>query len=908
LRSLITTGKGHPEEKEREAACYLMAHGLRPKPVGRCTREALVWLLLFFEPDDQSAKPVNRCIINEQRNALRQTHNIDSQQFVFRPAFCRVTRITPLMVNSNLKILLRGLWRKKSFTLLNILGLSVGISASLLIFLLVRYELSIDSFHAKRDRIYRVLSTETFRNGVVEDDGCSPIPLADGLRQDFPQPEKIARVWNVGQAQFGIPSTNGGRDKQVLAHDVYFADPDLFDIFDFHWVQGNAETALQEPYTMAISKSLAENWYGRWQEAVGKTIVWGDDQKPYKITGILENPPSNTDISLQVVLSYATFRQRHAREFTDPMNWDNFSTGSQCFFVLRKGQHIESMNAQLPHFVAVHFTPLFEHSDTRDSCFFQPLKEMHFNSNFDRYGKRGWTYAELWSMGLIGIFLLAVACINFINLSTAQSLNRAKEVGVRKVLGSSRGQLLRGFLWETAALVFLALIFGCVMAQMALPQLKQLLERPVSLDLLNSRASLLYLLGTGVLVTILAGSYPGMVLARFDPVAAFKSKINTKTVGGISLRRGLIVLQFAIAQLLIIGTLVIVRQMDFFRNRPMGFDRKAISLVNLPDSKDRVRMNAWFQSQVAHLPGVISTSLCSDPPSTVDVNAGLFVFENDSHPENFEPVRRYADTGYFSVFHLGLAAGRYIYPSDTEREAVFNETAVKLLGIRSPEAIIGKTIHFGDPKNRLTIVGVVRDFQSTSLREKIKPLIFQSRPREFWRLAVRLEPEKIQATMARLQTLFTQTYPDQFFVAPFFDDTVVDFYNAEAIESKLFKTFALLAIFISCLGLYGLVSFMAVQKTKEVGIRKVLGASVTGIIYLFSREFLVLIGLSFLIAAPIGYFLMHSWLSGYYYHMDIGWGVFAIAIILSVVIAMITVGAKAVKAALANPVKSLRTE
>jgi ABC-type lipoprotein release transport system permease subunit len=503
---------------------------------------------------------------------------------------------------------------------------------------------------------------------------------------------------------------------------------------------------------------------------------------------------------------------------------------------------------------------------------------------------------------------LAVACINFINLATAQSLNRAKEVGVRKVLGSSRGQLLRGFLWETAALVFLALILGCLMAQLALPQLRQLLERPVSLDLLNSPATLLYLFGTGVLVTLLAGSYPGVVLARFDPVAAFKSKINTKTVGGISLRRSLIVLQFAIAQLLIIGTLVIVRQMDFFRNRPMGFDRKAITLVNLPDSKDRVRSHAWFQSQVARLPGVLSTSLCSDPPATVDVGAGNFIFENDAHPENFEPVRRFADTGYFSVFHIGLAAGRYIHPADTGREVMFNETAVKMLGIRSPEAIIGKTIHFGDPKNRLTIVGVVRDFQSTTLREKLKPVIFQSTPDDFWRLAVRLRPEEIQPTMARLQTLFKQTYPDQFFVAPFFDDTVVQFYNAEAIEAKLFKAFAVVAIFISCLGLYGLVSFMAVQKTKEVGIRKVLGASVTGIIYLFSKEFLILIGLSFLIAAPIGYYLMHSWLSGYYYHMDLGWSVFAIAIALSVVIAMITVGAKAVKAALANPVKSLRTE
>ena len=813
------------------------------------------------------------------------------------------------MVNGNFKILLRGLWRKKSFTLLNTLGLSVGISASLLIFLLIRYELSIDRFHSQLDRIYRVLSTETYRTGKMESDGCAPTPLADGLRRDFPQPELVAPVWKVGDAQFGIPLPNGGRDKQVLAKDVYFADAALFGIFDFPWLAGDPQTALKDTYTMAISRSFAVNWFGSWQNAIGKTIVWGDHQKSYKVTGILEDPPSNTDIPLQVVVSYATYRKQHAKELADPTYWDNFPLPSQCFFLLPKGQHIESMNAMLPAFVATHFTPLFANSDTRDSCFFQPLKEMHFNSQFERYGKRGWTYSELWSMGLIGIFLLAVACINFINLATAQSLNRAKEVGVRKVLGSSRGQLLTGFLWETAMLVLLALVVGCFLAQLALPLLRQLLERPVSLDVFSSPATLLFLLGTCLLVTFLAGSYPGMVLARFDPVAAFKSKINTKTVGGISLRRSLIILQFAIAQLLIIGTLVIVRQMDFFRNRPMGFDRKAITLIDLAPVQDHVRKSAWFKSQVLQLPGVISASLCNAPPSTSGTNRINFIFEHDPQPENFELIQRYADSSYLSVFHLDLVAGRALNASDTTGEALFNETAVKSLGIRSPEAIIGKTFTFNaNSPDRIKIVGVLRDFNSTSLREKIKPLVVLPFADFYGQLAVRLEPGKIKSTMARLQTLFTQTYPDQFFVAPFFDDTVVDFYNAEAIESTLFKTFAVLAIFISCLGLYGLVSFMVVQKTKEVGIRKVLGASVPGILYLFSREFVLLIGLAFLIAAPIGYYLMHGWLLGYYYHIEVGWGVFVFAIASSLVIALITVGAKAVKAALANPAKSLRTE
>jgi ABC-type lipoprotein release transport system permease subunit len=834
------------------------------------------------------------------------------------------------MLNSNFKILIRGLWRKKSFSLLNIAGLAVGIAVSLLIVLLIRYELSIDSFHSKRDRIYRVVSVETYRNGTTDYDGCVPTPLADALRREFPQAEEVAAVWKVRQWTCTVPgdakglhdgtgdaqsqragtAIAGGADveKQVRVSEAYYADSTLFNIFDFPWLAGNPGTALREPYTIAIARTVANNWFGHWQDALGKTVWQGDGRKPYRITGVLEDPRSNTDMPLQVVVSYATFRIQHEQYLADPMSWDDFSFASQCFFLLRRGQRIQSMEALLPQFVATHFTPLFARSDSRDSCFFQPLTAMHFNSRIDHYGGRGWTYLELWSMALIGIFLLAVACINFINLSTAQSLNRAKEVGVRKVLGSSRRQLLVSFLQETALLVFLALVLGCMLAQLALPALRNILEKPVFLDILHSPATLLFLLGTWVLVTFLAGFYPGMVLSRFNPVDTFKSKIETRTAGGISLRRGLLVLQFAIAQLLIIGTLVIVRQMDFFRNRPMGFDRNAIALVTLPDNGKGAPKDAYFKSKILSIPGVLSASLCSDPPSTPGANEGAFTLENHPHPEDFELVRRFSDTAYLSVFHLGLVAGRYPYASDTLREAVLNETAVHMLGFPSLSDIIGKTIRLGQSPRKIIITGIVRDFHSEPLREKIKPLMIGSSNYGYNVLAVKLEPSKIKVVMPQLQAAFSEVYPGHFFDAPFFDDTVVDFYNAEAIESSLFKAFATLAIFISCLGLYGLVSFMAVQKTKEVGIRKVLGASVSSIVYMFSLEFTLLIGLAFLIAAPIGYYLTKEWLSGYYYHIEPGLEVFAIAISSSVLIAWITVGYKAVKAAIANPVKSLRTE
>lgn len=812
-----------------------------------------------------------------------------------------------LLSHFKFKLLLRSLWRNRSFSLLNILGLAVGIAASLLIFLLIRYELSVDSWHSNRDRIYRVVSVEAYRNGTTSYDGCAPVPMADAIRREFPQAEQVAHVWRAGKWPFILPAGKGADERLVAPGDIYFADTPLFKIFDIPWLAGNPATALKETYTMAISRSVANSWFGHWQDAMGKTVLQGEERKPYRITGVMEDPRPNTDISLNVVLSYTTYRTWNEKELADPGSFDNFSTSSQCFFLLRKGLSISSMESQLPAFVATHFTPLYARSDSRDSCYFQPLKEMHFNKRFDRYGKAGWSYTELWAMGLIGTFLLAVACINFINLATAQSLTRAKEVGVRKVLGSNRRQLLADFLRETALLVLLAMGLGCLLAWLVLPSLRLLLEKPVQLNV--SPAIMIFLLVTGVLVTFLAGFYPGLVLSRFNPITAFKGKINTRAAGGISLRRGLLVLQFTIAQLLIIATLVIVGQMNYFQSRPMGFERKAIALVQLPWSQQKIQKNTYFKQQALHTKGVISASLCKQAPSSESNSSSLFVFDHHAQPEGFELVHRAGDSSYLSLFRIGLVAGRLPYGSDTGRqeECLLNETAVRMLG-ETPSGILGKHIQPGMQSKPIVIAGVVRDFNSSSLREKVEPLAIFSSADRFGTLAVKLDPSNMRQALAQLEIAFKDIYPGNFFNATFFDDTVADFYHAEEIAATLFKIFAILSIFISCLGLYGLVSFMAVQKTREVGVRKVLGASVSDIVLLFSKEFTVLIALAFLIAAPLGYYFMHRWLANYYYHMPLGWEVFAIAIFISIVIAWATVGYRAAKAAVANPVKSLRTE
>ncbi len=805
---------------------------------------------------------------------------------------------------NNFTILLRGLWRRRSFSLLNILGLAIGIAAGLLIFVLIRYELGIDDFHRQRNDIYRVVSTETYRNGLVDYDGCAPVPLPDALRSEFSEPATIAAVSQVGQLMFTLPA-----EKQFRTGGVYFADSALFRIFNFPWIAGDVHTSLTEPFTMVITRSLANTWFGDWKQAMGKTILTGNERRPYKITGIMEDLPENTDIRLKVVLSYAGFRILEGKRMNDPQNWDNFNSGHQCFFVLKKGARIESMNARLPSFVARHYTPLFAGSDTRDSSYFQPLKAMHFDQRFSRYGNDGWSYTELFSMGLVGVFLLLVACINFVNLSTAQSLGRGKEVGMRKILGSNARQLFVRLIAETLLLLLGALLLGLVLAWLSLPSLKNLLEKNVSFDWF----SILFLVVAGIVVTLMAGFYPAWALSRFNPLASVKNKMEKGNGAGLGLRRGLIIGQFVIAQLLVIGTLVIVDQLHYFRNRPMGFDRAAISLVSLPANRPGRKApvdNAYFKSTVERTPGVLSASLCSDPPSTGGAWQAGFTFNNHPHPEDFELVMRAADTGYEATFHIGLAAGRFPYPSDSIREVMLNENAVHRLGFGDVSGIIGKFLKTdGLVKNKpLAIVGVLHDFNQGPLREKLKPLLMYSVATDYNTLAIKLDPARLQPTMASIRQLYATQFPGAFWDAEFFDDTVVNFYQGEAIASTLFKIFAGLAIIISCLGLYGLVSFMTVQKTKEVGVRKVLGASVFNIIYLFSKEFTLLVVAAFLLAAPLGYFLMRQWLSGFYYHTDLTPGIFTLAIGLSLLIAWSTVAYKAIKAALANPVKSLRTE
>ena len=813
------------------------------------------------------------------------------------------------MFKNYFKTAWRNLKSHKAYAAINISGLAVGIAASLLIYIVIHYELSYDSFESNKGKICRVVSTFTnpLTHEVTEHRSSVTPQLATALRNDIPQLEKVATVWNIGGAQIHIPIP--GKDladeKRVKENQgLFFAEPELFTMFDYTWLAGNAKR-LNEPNVCVLNESLAKEFFGDWKQAMGQTIQMWSFRVPMQVVGVFKDLPPNTDVEVKMGGSYETFRKINSGAF-DHADWSSAPWPSECFLLLPEASKPEQFNAQLQTLVKKYYPPDVKGS-SQISLAFQPIKDIHLNEDFGTYKGDALTHKELWSLGFIGFFLLLVACVNFINLATAQSVNRAKEIGVRKVLGSSRTQILKQFLNETAIITIISVLLGFTLSEISLPFISNLMGKELSLNLVQNPSIAIFLVLLGITVNFLAGFYPGLVLSGFRPIEAIKSKINTSNVGGISVRRGLVVFQFVIAQLLVIGTIVVLQQMQFFRNQPMGFNKNAVAFIELPsDSLDQLKY-PYLKDQMQKVPGIETAMYTLDAPASFGSNNTSFFFNDDPIKKDFQANLQFADTGYTRFFNIPIIAGRVPNQTDTMHELLVNETLVKKLGFTNDKDILNKTLSF-DGITKYPIVGVMHDFNSKSLKEAVSPFVLATNIHAYNFIALKINQASMQSTLAQMEKTFTKTYPTYMYTLDFLDERIAHFYTSEAMASTLFKIAAFFAIFISCLGLYGLVSFMAAQKTKEVGIRKVLGASVQSIVYLFSKEFIILIGIAFLIAAPIGYFLMQEWLAGFYYHVALSWIVFVLAIFISVVIALLTVGYKAIKAALVNPVKSLRSE
>jgi ABC-type antimicrobial peptide transport system permease subunit len=796
------------------------------------------------------------------------------------------------MIKNYFKIAWRHLRRNKAYAFINVAGLTLGITCSIVIFVLVHYELSFDNFHNDKDRIYRAV-TEIHHDDISYTSG-TPAPMGKAFHDDYTFAEKIARVRIFGNPLVSISSGNE-LHKFVETKGLALADPEFFDIFNFPFVKGDRST-LATPNTAVITEKLAAKYFPG-QDPIGK-ILRIENSMNFTVAGVLKDLPTNTDRTQEIYLPFI-----HLKDFDStlagPNSWSGINNNMQCFVLLKRGVTPFTVEGLFPAFMEKYY------AGTRGLKVYnfrlQPLSDIHFNANYSGFVEKKY----IWSLGLIGLFLIVTACVNFVNLATAQALTRSKEVGIRKVLGSMRPQLFWQFIAETSLIALFATILAFCLAQRAMPYVNQLLELQLEVSFIKDLALAIFLVIMLTGVTFLAGSYPGLILAGFQPVLALKGKLNQQHIGGFSVRRGLVIVQFAISQLLIISTIVIAGQIHFSRRTDMGFTKEAIVLLPIPTA-DAPKMD-HLRISLNAMAGVEKTTLCFTPPASSDNDLTGFRYNNEAKQEPFNINDKYADEQYMSTFGLTLVAGRNFFRGDSTHEFLVNEMLVHKLNLSSPKDIIGKKIDLEGGSSG-TVVGVVKDFHNYSFKGGISPVSISSDHNRYNYCAVKMNMARAGSLMPAFEKLWNVTYPEYNYTYTFMDDSIAAFYQTETVLLSLIEIFAGIAIFIGCLGLYGMVSFMAVQRTKEIGVRKVLGAGVPDILWIFGKEFFRLLVIAFLIAAPVGGWFMHRWLEDFVYRIPLDATVFLLALAATIIIATLTIGYRTVRSALANPVKSLRSE
>ncbi len=811
------------------------------------------------------------------------------------------------MVRNYLLLAIRNIRRYATHSVLNLTGLAIALAACIVIFLVVRHEKSYDSYHPNADRIFQVVRKEV-KDGNEGFYGGIALPAKKALSNDFPNVQ-FAELFNAFGSQITLmDEADQVTNKKFLEEEgVFFVDKSMTDLFYLNWLEGSPEI-LDKPAMVALSESKAIKYFGSPANAMGSSILF-ENRIRLQVGAVFADPPSNTDFNFQIIPSYKSFESNlDLWGFEqDRDSWGLSTSNHQIYALLPASVNPDQFNTGFENFVKKYYR-----AEVSGSLFHYllPLKEIHFDSRFGNNGTHITSKSSLRTLQLIGLLILLMACINFVNLSTALATKRSKEIGIRKVMGSTRAQLRLQILTETFLVVFISLTVALLIAWLTLPYLKYITDIQQSISLFQPTL-LLFLFAILVITTFLSGIYPALILSRFNPVEAIKNKISSGTVAGLSLRRVLVILQFAFSQLLVIATIIAISQMNFIKNADLGFSKASTLMLSGSMDSSSIARHTAFRSALEQLPEVKKVSYSFDAPSSDNNWTMNFAFNQKSEDLPFDAYIKMADDAYAETFGLKIIAGEYYTSSDTGRRVVINETMTKKLGLQSPHEAIGKTIRLGNG-DWIPIAGVVKDFKNNSLRESIKPtVLYHARGRlanYMGQTNVKLETSNPGQSMTKIEKIWNQYFPEYAFRARFLDDAINNFYVQEERLSRLYKVFAALAILISCLGLYGLISFMAVQKTKEVGIRKVLGASIANIVLLFSKEFTFLILIAFSLAAPVAWYFMNSWLQNFVFRIKIGWWIFAIAMLLSLIIAWITVGYKAISAALANPVASLKSE
>ncbi|RFS16295.1 FtsX-like permease family protein [Emticicia sp. C21] len=786
-----------------------------------------------------------------------------------------------------LKFTLRVLNRNKLFTFLNIAGLALGMAGGILVFQLVKYHLSVDAYHKNADRIYRSVVDLHLGDGQIERSKGSAYILHSTLKKEYPS---IEQTTYLAHRPLTIALTENNNVRKYLEKEsAAFTNADYFKIFDYEWETGTP-AVLDEPNKAVLTERYALKFFGS-QNPIGKSMKL-ENQQEVVVAGIIKDNPDNTDLKTDIFVSLPTLKILVPNYGYEDWGW--IESSRETFVMLRSKDQKEAFEKQMPAFSKKYHGA---DSEVFKYCL-QDLSDIHFNIDYG--GKIKMATINL--LLVIGVLMVIIACINFINLSTALSFKRYKEVGVRKTLGSSQGQIFWQFISETAVVAILSVVLAISIAYSTAPFLGQWLKTPISMNLLSDVKLIGFIVVLLITIVFIAGFYPAMIIANFNPLKALKN--ITELPKKFTLRKGLVVTQFSIACILIAVSMLVVLQLDYLKNKDLGLRKDMILHVNIPNPEaDKL---TTFKNQLLQQANIENISFFRTAPSSKTGSGGSIKYENRDW-EKFVARSKMADEVYIDTYDIKLVAGHKPVASDTLRELLVNEKMVKSLGLKSPEEILDKKLLVGDLSKTGIIVGVVADFNNTDLYTGVEPTVIFSSRSHYRYAAVRLKAYNPN-TIQDIAKIWEKLYPDNVFEYSYFKEDVARFYEREELISNLTKTFAALSVFISCLGLFGLATFSIKQRTKEIGIRKVLGASVFSITSLLSLDFLRLVFLSIIIAVPVSYYFMAEWLKDFAYHVSIEWWIFAATGIVAVVIALLTISYQAIRAALVNPVKSLKTE
>jgi putative ABC transport system permease protein len=795
------------------------------------------------------------------------------------------------MIKNYLLIALKNIRKQKLFSLINILGLTIGITCCLMLFLFILNEFSFDKFHKNGKNIYRIMRTGDMNGAVREIPWVSPAD-ATALLNDYPDAIK--------QAVRVVPDNDLITYKNISYNEkhIYLTDSNFFQFFVFALIKGNAASVLKEPNSIVLTKTSAKKYFGN-EDPVGK-IVQFNKKRQLKVTGVCEDVPVNSHLQFDMIVSLSTLRS-----VVSP-DWFTQFPSNNLFTYLQLNPSIDPAQLQkrFPAFMDKYLGEYYASSGFKMGLIIKPLDQIYFASDaFDnvKHGNKKMVYVFM----SIAILILIIACINFINLATARATDRSKEVGLRKVLGAMRKQLVGQFILESVLYAAIASLLSIGLLQLLMPAYSNLLGYKLPSYWANPW-TYVFFISVIIVVGLLAGSYPALMLSSFSPIDSLKGKLK-RGKGGAFFRKTLVVFQFGISVLLIISVVVIMKQMSYIKNTDLGFDKEQSMIVGL-DNNDISQHKQQFKNELLNIRGVKDVSLMSGEPGGFHDSYG---FEAEANPnETYLFNTEFTDFDFVKTLNLKIIAGRDFsekFGTDSTDAVLINRTAATKLGY-TPEQAIGKWVRNTTRDSlKRRIVGVVEDYHYVSLKDPIGPLVI-SPGRDRRQALIKLRTNNLSSTINDIKKAYAAAAPSYPFEYNFLDEHFDRLYRTESRQQSVLSIFSIIAIFIACLGLFGLASYTAVKRTKEIGVRKVLGSSVHNIVLLLSKDLLKPVLAGTLIAMPVGYYAMNKWLQGFAYRINFHWWMFAIAIVVAVSIALLTVGLQAIKAALANPVKSLRTE